>query len=66
MGVLNLLSRLLMSWANNTNVIMFTFFHGDFDLWRRLSQYLPVMAPVNTIIQHRRRKAIKWLTCKLP
>lgn len=64
MGILHLLSRLLMSSANNTDAIMFTFFHGDLDLWPRLTEYLPDVAPVN--IQHRQRKAVNRLTCKLP
>lgn len=64
MGIPHLFSRLIMSSANNTDAIMFTFFHGDLDLWPRLTEYLPDVAPVN--IQHRQRKAVKWLTCKPP
>lgn len=66
MSIFHLLSRLLMSWANNTDVTMFTLLPGDSDLWHRLEEYLPDMAPVNTIIRHWQRKVIKQLTCKLP
>lgn len=62
----HLLSRLFISRANNTDVFMFTLFHGDLDLWHRLTEHMPVVAAVNTQIQHWQRKAIKWLTCKLP
>lgn len=41
------------------------FFHGDLNLWHCLTEYLPVMAMVNTIIQHWLKMVIKWLTCKL-
>lgn len=31
---------------------MFTLLPGDSDLWHRLEEYLPDMAPVNAIIRH--------------
>lgn len=50
MGNLHLLSRLFRFRANNADVIMFTFFHGDLDLLHHLTENMPVMTLVNTVI----------------